>query len=124
MGYGKTFQLNKISRFVNTRGETFTFKRQKLNEFKEPIKGEFDQIVVKGVYHEVNSHVVENKAESSITRSKPQPMLLCMPEEGSKLQQGDTTEYKGTTYKVVEPSNLLKYDICSDVSLEVVEVGK
>lgn len=124
MGIGKNFQLNKVSRFIKTRGEQFVFKRQKLNEFKEPIKDEYDEVTVFGVYHEVNSQVTETKSEASITRSKPQPCILCMPEEGNKLQQDDTMVYKGTTYKVVEPANLLKYDICSDVSLEVIENGK
>lgn len=124
MGVGKNFQLNKVSRFIKTRGEQFVFKRQKLNEFREPIKGEYDEVTVFGVYHEVNSQVTETKSEASITRSKPQPRILCMPEEGNRLKQDDTTVYKGTTYKVVEPANLLKYDICADVSLEVIENGK
>lgn len=124
MGIGKSFQLNKISRFIKMQGETFVFKRQKLNEFKEPIKDEYDEVTIVGVYHEVNSQVTEMKAESSITKSQPQPRILCMPEEGVKLQQGDITTYRGTKYKVIDPADLLKYDICRDVSLEVIECGK
>ena len=123
MGIGKNFQLNKISRFIKTYGETFTFKRCKLNEVKEPIKDEYEEVAVFGVYHEVNSQVTENSSEGSTIRSKPEPRIMCMPDEGAKLKQGDQTTYKGTTYKVVKPYNLLKYDICSDVSLEVVEIG-
>lgn len=124
MSTDKNFQLNKVSRFIKMRGETFVFKRPKLNEYKEPIKGESEEVTVFGVYHEVNSQVTENKVEASIIRSKPQPRILCMPEEGAKLKQDDTMEYKGTHYKVVEAANLLKYDICSDVSLEVIEDGQ
>lgn len=124
MSMGKNFQLNKVSRFIKMHGEIFVFKRQKLNEFKEPIKDEYDEVTIVGVYHEVNSQVTEIKAESSITKSQPQPRILCMPEEGIKLQQGDTTIYRGTAYKVIEPADLLKYDICRDVSLEVIEGGK
>lgn len=124
MRLDKNFHLNKVSRFINTYGEEFEFKRNKLNDFNEVIDDEYEIIIVNGVYHEVNSQVTESNAESSVIRSKPQPRILCMPILSVKLKQGDITEYKGTKYKVVEPANPLKYDICVDISLEVVEVGK
>lgn len=123
MGYGKNFQINKVSRFIKTRGEQFTFERPKKNIYSEPIKDEKESVVVFGVYHEVNSQVTETTTDGSVVRSKPQPRILCMVEDGAKLKQDDTMEYKGTKYKVVESVNPLKCDICADVSLEVIENG-
>lgn len=117
------FQLYKVSRFIKVQGETFDFKRPKLNDFREPIKGEFDVVSIKGVYHEVNSQVTETGADGSVTRSKPQPRVLCMPDDGAKVKNGDTLVYKGTKYKVVEAANPVKYDVCADISLEVVQDG-
>lgn len=124
MWNGKTFHINKISRFIRTQGEKFVFKRQRKNIYNEPIKGEYDVIEVFGVYHETNSHVTTTTSDGSVVKSQPQPNILCMPDEGTKLKQDDVLEYKGTKYKVVDTSNLLKYDICIDVSLEVIEDGK
>lgn len=125
MGYGKSFQLNKVRRFIKTQGSEFSLKRAKKNDFGEPIKGEggFDLVSITGVFHEVVSHVTQSAADSSTTRSKPQPMILCLPEEGAKAMRGDELEYKGTKYKVVEVCNPVKYDVCVDISLEVIQDG-
>lgn len=118
------FQLNKIKRLIRVQGESFTFTRAKLSEYGEPTKGEGTEVVIQGVYHEVNSQVTEKASAASVTRSKPQPRILCTLNDGQRLQQGDMLEYKGTRYRVIEAANLLQYDVCIDVSLEVVEVGK
>lgn len=123
MRVGKSFQVNKISRFIKTRGEQFTFERLKKNIYNEPIKDKKESVVVLGVYHEINSQVTETTTDGSVVRSKPQPRVLCMVEDGVKLKQDDVMEYKGTKYKVIEPVNPLKCDICADVSLEVIENG-
>lgn len=124
MGVSKNFQLNKISRFIKTQGENFVFRRQKLNEYNEPIKDGYTEITIFGVYHEVNSQVSETTTEGSVIKTKPQPRILCMPEYGSMVKQGDMLEHKGVKFKVVEPANLLLYDICADISMVVVEDGK
>lgn len=124
MGVSKSFQLNKISRFIKTQGESFVFKRPKLNEYNEPVKDGYDEITIFGVYHEVNSQVSEVTTEGSVIKTKPQPRILCMPEYGDKVKQGDMLEHKGIKFKVIEPANLLLYDICADISMVVVEDGE
>lgn len=124
MGIGKNFQLNKISRLVKSQGEEFTFKRFKKNEFNESISDDFDEIKIVGVYHETNSQVTETTSEGTSIKTKPQPRILCMPDQGSKVERGDMLEHKGIKFKVIEPANLLLYDICADISMVVVENGK
>lgn len=124
MGIGKNFQLNKISRLIKSQGEEFTFKRFKKNEFNESISDDFDEIKIVGVYHETNSQVTETTSEGTSIKTKPQPRILCMPDQGSKVERGDMLEHKGIKFKVIEPANLLLYDICADISMVVVENGK
>lgn len=123
MGMNVNFQLYKVSRFIKTQGESFVFKRPKLNDFREPVKGEYESVEVPGVYHEVNAQVVETGADGSVIRSKPQPRVLCMPDDGAKVKNGDMLDYKGSKYKVVEAVNPVKYGVCIDISLEVVQDG-
>lgn len=124
MSFGLSFQQNKVNRLILVNGEEFEFERRKVNDFGEPIKDEPGELIkVKGLYHEVNSFVSKVGSEASTTRSKPQPMILCMNEEGAKVKRDDLLTYKGTKYKVVEIANPVKLDICLDISLEVVQDG-
>lgn len=115
------FQKNKVSRFIQQYGETFVFKRPKLNDFGEPINDGFEEITIKGVYHETNSYVSQTITEGTVTRTKKQPMILCFVSEAEKLKYGDALEYKQNKYNVVSALNLAQLDICCDISLEVVQ---
>ena len=127
MGRGTSFQLNKVSRFIKLYGEEFVFERFQLNKYGEPIKGDPERppqtLNIVGAYHEVNSQVTFATSEGTVTRTKPQPRILCMPEEGSKAKTGDELMYKGIRYKVVEPSDLGMQGVCIDISLEVIQNG-
>lgn len=115
------FQKNKVSRFIQQYGESFIFKRSKLNDFGEPVKDEQETIEVVGVYHETNSFVSQTTTEGTVIRTKKQPMILCFDSEAKKLNFGDVLEYKENKYKVISVLNLAQLDICCDVSLEVVQ---
>lgn len=115
------FQKNKVSRFIQQYGESFIFKRSKLNDFGEPVKDGQETIEVVGVYHETNSFVSQTTTEGTVIRTKKQPMILCFDSEAKKLNFGDVLEYKENKYKVISVLNLAQLDICCDVSLEVVQ---
>lgn len=121
MGHKQMFQINKVSRFIRDYGEEFVFKRSRLNEFKEPIKGEFDEVRVFGVYHEINSQVSEVTTEGAVLRTKQQPRIFCMLDAKVQVMQGDTLYYKGLKFKVVDPANVSLSEICVDISMEVIE---
>lgn len=127
MGRGTSFQLNKVSRFIKLYGEEFAFKRFQLNKYKEPIMDDPEhppQVVrIVGAYHETNSQVSFSTSEGTVTRTEPQPRILCMPEEGSKIKTGDEVTYKGIRFKVVEPADLGMQGVCIDISLDVIQDG-
>lgn len=123
MSLNVNFQLNKVSRFIKLHGSDFQFVRYDKNAYNEPDKNKVTTIQVRGVYHEVNSQVTFSSSDATTIRTKPQPRILCMPEEGAKVKTGDELTYKGTRYKVVEPVDLAKQGICVDVSLEVIQDG-
>lgn len=123
MNIGINFQRNKVNRLILVNGKTFLFRRQKLNEFNEPINDDFEEIEVRGIYHEVSGYVTKNANDNSVTRSKPQPMILCTVEEAAMLKKNDVLVFNGRKYIVVDFMNLNEYDICADVSLEVFENG-
>lgn len=120
---GKSFQRNKVNRLISVSGEEFEFKRNKKNEFGEPIKSEFDIIKIKGFFHQVNSQVTQVGTDANITRTKPQPAILCLVKDGENVKKNDVLEYKGKTYTVVESENQSELDICYDISLEVIQDG-
>lgn len=121
MNLGLSFQRNKVSRLISVNGSDFVFKRQKKNDFGEPIKDSFDTITARGFYHETSSYVTKSTSEGSVVRSKPTPLILMMPDEASKLLKNDILEYKGKQYNVVDFTDVNELGICVDVSLEVVQ---
>lgn len=127
MGRGTSFQLNKVSRFIKLYGEEFVFERFQLNKYREPIKDDPEHppqtVRIVGAYHEVNSQVSFATSEGTVTRTEPQPRILCMPNEGSKVKTGDEVTYKGIRYKAVDPSDLGMQGVCIDISLEVIQNG-
>lgn len=124
MNFGLSFQKSKVNRLTQVNGQDFVFKRQKLNEFNEPISGGEEEIKVRGFYHEVSSYVTKTGNDSSTTRSKVQPMILCTVEEGSKIKKEDLLEFKGKKMKVVDLADVNELGICIDVSLEVIQDGQ
>lgn len=127
MGRGTSFQLSKVSRFIKLYGDEFAFERFQLNKYNEPIRDDPEHpsqsIRIRGAYHEVNSQVSFNTSEGTVTRTEPQPRILCMPVDGSKVKMNDEVTYKGVRYKVVDPANLGMQSVCIDISLEVVQNG-
>lgn len=123
MNLGLEFQRNKVNRLIQINGQEFSFKRQKKNEYGEPIKDDFDEVKVKGFYHESSSFVSKTSSDSTTYRSKPNPLILCTIDDGNKLRKNDVLEYNGKRYVVVDLTNLNELNICYDVSLEVIQDG-
>lgn len=123
MNLGLNFQRNKVNRLIQVNGQIFTFKRQNKNEFGEPIKDDFDEITVKAFFHESSGYVSRVGAESSTTRSKPMPSLLCTIDEGKKLNRNDILSFSGKEYIVSEIKDVNELGIFYDVSLEEVQNG-
>lgn len=121
MNFGLEFQKNKVNRLVLINGQDFTFKREKKNEFGEPIKDDFEEVIVRAFFHETSSYVTRSGSDGSTTRSKPMPSLLCTFDEGSKIKKNDVMVFNGKEYIVVDAKNVNELGICFDVSLEEVQ---
>lgn len=120
----KNFQINKVKRLIETRGTNLIFKRYNKNEYGEYLKDDAEEIEIKGLYHEESSQITLTTTEGTVTRSKVQPRVLCMIEDGKKIKRNDRLFYEGSEYSVVDAINLLKSDICFDISLEVFDNGE
>ena len=119
MDHSKSFEVYKVRRFIQRWGMDYTFKAPRLNQFKEPT-GEDLETVVRGVFYENNEYMSLKVSEGATVRSKPNPRILCMAEEGPKISQGMSVEIVGTTYKVTGARDVDKLGIACDISLEEV----
>lgn len=124
MYYNKNFDRNKIKRFVERYGKEFTFKHFLVDEYGERKKDEEPlEIKITGVFHEVNSYITENVQDGTISRRKPQPMILVLATENFEVTHGDVVTYCNTDYEVVETLNVNNLGVAFDISLQVVDDG-
>lgn len=120
------FELHRVRKEIEIHGDSFTFWRNKTDEYGEKAKGEREKItVIQGLFHISKGYVTENIQEGTHTHSKGQPMLLVvMSEEENKIKNGDFVYMGETEYKVIEKNNIQNYDIVADISLEVALNGR
>lgn len=126
------FEAYKLKRILKQSGIEFVFKRQKLNEFDEP-EGELEEVArIKGLYHESNSYITDTVGDSATTRTKKQPMILCLCDDFNDitLHQGDVTEVSSRgpqmtskTLKYVGCIDIQNWGIIADMSFEEVDEG-
>ena len=117
------FEAYKLRRELKKVGIEYEFKRAKLNVFKEPTKE--DEVVgkLKGLYHEQNSNVSVTTGETTRTRTKKVPMILCLYEDAKFLKLDDIVKINSKTMKVTGVVNIQEWNIIADISLEVVDDG-
>lgn len=117
------FEAYKVRRELKRIGKEYEFKRAKLNDFKEPTK---DSVVVgklTGLYHEQNSNVSITTGDTTQTRSKKVPMILCLYEDANFLKVDDSVKINSKTFKVTGIVNIQEWNIIADISLEVIDDG-
>ena len=126
------FEAYKLKREVRRNGVVFEFKRRKLDKFNEPT-GELETVAeVIGLYHESNSYITETVGDAATTRTKKQPMLLCLVDDvkSSDLRQGDeiqiplrSSEMTSVTLRYVGRVDIQNWGIIADLSFEEVDEG-
>lgn len=112
------FLSNKIKRSIKIEGRSFTFTRYGLDEYKQRSSVPEATVEVKGIYHTTNTYVKESNIEGARLKSKLQPMILMLYEDGAKLQQDDVVQIQQNTYKVVALNDVNNFGVAYDVSLE------
>lgn len=119
------FESYKIKREIKRSGINFEFKRYKKNNFGEP-SDELEIVGnVKGIYHEQNGSIQISTNDTTQTRTKKIPMILCLYEDAASLnlQIGDVLKFNNKAYKVTGIVNIQEWNIISDISLEVIDIG-
>ena len=126
-----TFEVYKIKREIKRSGKSFLFKRPVLNEFSEPKRDEQGEFVsdnigsIFGLYHEQNGNIQMNTGDTTQTRAKKIPSILCCWDDISVLNLvvGDFVVFNSKTYKVTGVVNIQEWNLIADISLELVDYG-
>lgn len=117
----QAIQKAKVKRILDSQGREFVFKRHTLDEYNQPTEEETEVVTVLGLFHEMTSYLSKSTEDSSTIRRKSSPMILCLLEDISELQNGDFTEYNGQTYFLTELKNVAGMNFAVDLSLEEVQ---
>ena len=113
------FERNKLSRLIRVQGLPYTFKRHKLNDFKEPME-EVSATTVRGVFHQTTQYVSVVGADASSVQNKFSPFILALYPEAKGIKQGDFVQINGVKYAVNGLNNIGNWNIAVDISLEAV----
>ena len=117
------FEAYKIRRELKKVGKEYEFKRAKLNDFKEPTEEQLFAGKLLGLYHEQNGYVSVTTGETTQTRNKKVPMILCLYEDANFLKIDDIVKINSKTFKVTGVVNIQEWNLIADISLEVVDDG-
>ena len=120
------FEAYKIKRELKRSGIDYEFKRTVKDKFGEPTNDE-PKIVgtLRGLYHEQNSSIQIVTGDTTQSRTKKIPMILCLYEDTAslRLQIGDIVKVNAKTFKVTGVTNIQEWNLISDISLEVIDSG-
>ena len=117
------FEAYKVRRELKKSGKVYEFNRTELNDFKEPTGKENFVGKLTGLYHEQNGYVSVSTGDTTRTRTKKVPMLLCLYGDANFLKVDDIVRINLKTFKVTGIVNVQEWNIIADISLEVVDDG-
>lgn len=120
------FEAYKIKREIKKSGKKFDIKRREANNFGEPIGSIKFVGSFTGLYHEQNSNISITTGETTQTRNKKIPSILCLFDNLKyfNAKVGDYIEYNSKIFIITGMVNVQEWNIISDISLEVVDDGK
>lgn len=119
------FEVYKIKRELKRSGIDYEFRRMEKNNFGEPTDELKTVGKLKGLYHEQNGSIQVTTGDTTQTRTKKVPMILCLYEDAASLvlRVGDIVKVNAKTFKVTGVVNIQEWNLISDISLEVVDNG-
>ena len=115
------FEAYKLRRELKRVGREYEFKRAKLNAFKEPTADDEPVGKLLGLYHEQNASISISTGDTTRTRTKKVPMILCLYEDARALNVKDLVVINSKKYKVTGIVNIQEWNIIADISLEVID---
>jgi len=111
------FLQNKLKKRIEWSNETYTFTRAVEDKYHRK-QAETISIEIKGLYHQTNSYQQKSSKDGSITTNKPQPMILCLYEDGSQIQKNDKTIVNGISMLVTGIVDVQNLHVALQISLE------
>ena len=119
------FEVYKLKKELKRSGTDYDFFRAVPNERGEPTNEKEMLGVLRGLYHEQNSHITLSMSDTTQVRSKPVPSILCLYNdvESIGLTVGDKVKINKKVMKVTGVVNIQEWCLIADVSLEVVDNG-
>lgn len=115
------FEAYKLRRELKRVGKEYEFKRAALNDFNEPTENVIYTCALLGLYHEQNSSISIATGDTTRTRTKKVPMILCLYEDAKFLKVDDEVKINSKTFKVTGVVNIQEWNIIADISLEVID---
>lgn len=120
------FESYKVKRAIKQSGRSYHFDRPAANECGEPIRDSLTSMGnLSGLYHEQNSNIQVTTGDTTQSRTKKIPMILCLYDdfEKLKLKTGDITSIGKYCYKITGVVNIQGWNVIADISLEVIDNG-
>ena len=113
----------KLKREIQKSGSEYEFVRAKQkNSFGEPDTSEYIPVkTLIGIYHEEGSQISITTGETTQTRNKKSPALLCLYDDTTLINVGDVVLINGKKCSVTGITNIQEWNIIVDISLEVVD---
>ena len=115
---------SKILRQVRWNGRDLVFVRYQRNSYAELTDVVEEEIKIRGVFHEgggyggmLNIELYENDGTRTVSRMKP--MVLCMYEDGIKIDIDDEVRVGNYYYSVVEKNDVSNLGVAFEISLEI-----
>lgn len=118
------FLRNKISRQIEWNGRDLLFERYAKDEYGQLKDYVEETYEMRAIFHEgggyggmLNIEIYENDGARTTTKMKP--MLLCLYEDGVKIQNDDWVTVSGRRFSVVDKSDVSGLNVAFEVSLEL-----
>ena len=113
-------QAHKIKRMIDTLGLEYTFKRDQLDQYKEPTGEKTDVANLKGIMHSSANYVSKSASDATIIQSKQSPQILTNDIAAKNLNINDEVTINNKIYKVSGVTDINCLGLAFDISLEVV----
>lgn len=126
----KNFLINNFKRSLVSNGRSFTFRRNKVDKYQQPIKGEFEDVVTfYGIYHEatvtaqINNY--QGNSGDTVYNKKPDYKIMCLYEniynalDVCLLKVNDFINYNGNMYYITSIKDIANLRAVCDITLKV-----
>ena len=120
------FEVYKIQREIKRSGVDVEFCRPSENEYGEK---DYNNIVsigsIRGLYHEISTHISLQTGEITQYRTKKEPALLSIWNDVNlhNLRTGDIAIVNGKNFLVTKVANIQEWNLIADINLEVQDIG-